>query len=894
MSIKKLNSIFRPKRIALIGASNDLNSVGGTTLKNLVVGGFNGVVYPVNPKREAVLGIQCYPNVYSLPKIPDLAVITTNAKLVPQLIRECGEVGINGIIIMSAGFREIGEEGKKQEDIIMEEISKFPDMRVIGPNCMGIIVPGLNMNVSFASEVPKKGHVAFISQSGALGASILDWAAEENIGFSNFVSIGNCMDVSFGDLIDYFGQDPRTKTIILYVESITHARHFMTAARAFARKKPIIVYKSGRFPESAAAAESHTGAMASEDSIYDAVFQRAGLARVYNIGDIFDFTDLIARKHIPKGRNLAIITNAGGPGVMATDSLIANRGKCVDLSEETIQRLNEILPSFWSHGNPVDIIGDALPQRYLEATKIVIDDPKVDAILVILTPQAMTKPTETAREIAKLSENTIKPIMAAWLGGKRVREAISVFNDSGIAVYPTPEQAIRAFMTLVEYSRNINSLFETPQELPVSFAYDREKLREEFNKTTFTNKHILSESESKELLDIYGIPTTKPILAKTENEAVKFAEEIGFPVVLKIESPDIIHKFDIGGISLNIKDKNQVQKSYNKILTSISEKNPKAKLQGITVQPMVNTKNGIELILGIKKDAVFGTVILIGMGGIGAEVFKDNVLGFPPLTETLARQMIKKLKIFPLLKGYRGEKSKNIDKLIEVLIRISYLAADYPEIEELDINPILVTDKDVIALDGRVVIDQEIVDKGVEPYSHLLLHPYPEKYITSRKLSNGTDVILRPIRPEDEPMWLELLGSCSKESIYSRFRSNFHFDAHEVATEFCFIDYLREIAIVAEVNVDGSRKLIGVGRLITDFDHESVEYAILITDAWQKKDLGRILTDYCLEIAKNWGLKKIIAETTADNKAMLSVFRKLGFSIHFEVGGSVHVTKDLL
>ena len=894
MSIKKLNNIFNPKRIALIGASNDLNSVGGTTLKNLVGGGFNGVVYPVNPKREAVLGIQCYPNVYSLPKIPDLAVITTNAKLVPQLIRECGEVGINGIIIMSAGFREIGEEGKKQENIIMEEISKFPDMRVIGPNCMGIIVPGLNMNVSFASEMPKKGHVAFISQSGALGASILDWAAEENIGFSNFVSIGNCMDVSFGDLIDYFGQDPRTKTIILYVESITHARHFMTAARAFARKKPIIVYKSGRFPESAAAAESHTGAIASEDSIYDAVFQRAGLARVYNIGDIFDFTDLISRKHIPKGRNLAIITNAGGPGVMATDSLIANRGKCVDLSEETIQKLNEILPSFWSHGNPVDIIGDALPQRYLEATKIVIDDPKVDAILVILTPQAMTRPTETAREIAKLSENTIKPIMAAWLGGKRVREAISVFNDSGIAVYPTPEQAIRAFMTLVEYSRNINSLFETPQELPVSFAYDREKLREEFNKTTFKNKHILSESESKELLEIYGIFTTKPILAKTENEAVKLAEEIGFPVVLKIESPDIIQKFVIGGISLNIKDENQVRKSYNKILTSISEKNPNAKLEGITVQPMVNTKKGIELILGIKKDPVFGTVIMIGMGGIGAEVFKDNVLGFPPLTETLARQMIKKLKIFPLLKGYRGEKSKNIDKLIEVLIRISYLAADYPEIEELDINPILVTDKDVIALDGRVVIDQRIAKKGVEPYSHLLLHPYPEKYITSGKLSDGTNVILRPIKPEDEPMWLELLGSCSKESIYSRFRSNFHFDAHEVATEFCFIDYLREIAIVAEVNVNGNRKLIGVGRLITDFDHESVEYAILITDAWQKKDLGRILTKYCLEIAKNWDLKKIIAETTSDNKAMLAVFRKLDFSLHFEAGGSVHITKDIV
>ena len=458
MAIKKLDSIFKPKRIALIGVSNNPDSVGGITLRNLVGGGFNGVVYPVNPKREAVFGIPCYPDVKSLPKAPDLAVIMTAAKFVPQLVKDCGEAGINGLIIMSAGFKESGEEGKALEAQVKAEKAKFPDMRVIGPNCLGILVPGLNMNVSFADGMPKKGHVAFISQSGALCTSVLDWAYESNIGFSHFVSIGNSMDVSFGDLIDYFGQDPTTKSIVLYVESIQNARTFMSAARAFSREKPIIVYKSGRFPESAAAAASHTGAMASEDSIYDAVFHRAGLARVFDFGNIFDFTDLVGRKRIPKGNRLAIVTNAGGPGVMATDSLISLGGKLVKLSEETMQKLNDYLPPFWSHGNPIDVLGDATPERFAKSTEIVLEDENVDAVLVLLTPQAMTDPTATAEAIAKMASNTTKTIMAAWLGGASMREGTQIFNNAGIASYGTPEQAIRAFMTLSDYSQNLEDV----------------------------------------------------------------------------------------------------------------------------------------------------------------------------------------------------------------------------------------------------------------------------------------------------------------------------------------------------------------------------------------------------------------------------------------------------
>ena len=894
MAIKKLDSIFRPKRIALVGVSNTPDSVGGITLRNLVGGGFNGVVYPVNPRREAVFGIPCYPDVKSLPKTPDLAVIMTAAETVPQLVRDCGEAGIHGVIIMSAGFKEIGDNGKKLEEQVKAEKARFPDMRIVGPNCLGILVPGLNMNVSFAQTMPKKGHVAFISQSGALCTSVLDWAYESNIGFSNFVSIGNSMDVSFGDLIDYFGQDPNTKSIVLYVESIANARTFMSAARAFSREKPIIVYKSGRYPESAAAAASHTGAMASEDSVYDAVFRRAGLARVFEFGNIFDFTDLVGRKRIPKGNRLAIVTNAGGPGVMATDSLLSMGGSLVKLTEETMQKLNDYLPSFWSHGNPVDVLGDATPERFAKAAEIVLGDKEVDAVLVLLTPQAMTDPTATAQAIANMSKNTTKSIMTSWLGGAAMHEGIQILNQNGISNYPAPEQAIRAFMTLSDYSENQQILYETPREVPVSFQYDRNVLRQKYLTQVFPKAKVLNEDDSKMLVNDYGIDTTHPTPAANEDEAVKIAGEKGYPVVLKIYSPDIIHKSDVGGVALNIENEEMVRATFRNMVKTAAEKRPEAKIEGVTVQKMVDTRDGIELIVGTKKDPVFGTVMLVGMGGTTAELFKDQRLEFPPLNEHLARQMLKSLKLYPLLKGWRGDAPKNIDKLIEVLIRMSYLAADYPEIEELDINPLIVTPEDVIALDARIVVDEELLTNPVKEYSHLIMRPYPESLIKEATLRDGTPITLRPIRPEDEPMWLELLGSCSKESIYHRFRYDFYFDSHEVASQFCFIDYDREIAIVAEhEKEDGNKELIGVGRLIADPDVEIMEYAVLITDKWQKKELGLTLTSYCLEIAKARDIKKLAAETTRDNKPMISVFRKLNFKIRFNEDTTVSVNKDM-
>jgi acetyltransferase len=893
MAIKKLDSIFKPKRIALIGVSNKPDSVGGITLRNLVGGGYNGVVYPVNPKREAVFGIPCYPDVKSLPKIPDLAVIMTPAKTVSQVVRECGEFGIHGIIIMSAGFKEAGKEGKNLEAQVKAEKAKFPDMRIIGPNCLGILVPGLSMNASFANGMPEKGHVAFISQSGALCTSVLDWAYESHIGFSYFVSIGNSMDVNFGDLIDYFGQDPNTKSIVLYVESLSYARNFMSAARAFSREKPIIVYKSGRFPESAAAAASHTGAMASEDSIYDAIFRRAGLARVYEFGNIFDFTDLVGRRRIPKGNRLAIVTNAGGPGVMATDSLIAQGGKLVKLSKETMQKLNDYLPPFWSHGNPIDVLGDATPERFARATEIVLEDKNVDAVLVLLTPQAMTAPTATAEAIARMATRTNKAIMTAWLGGASMRDGIQVFNQAGLSSYPTPEQAIGAFMTLADYSKNQEMLYETPKEVPVSFQYDRNMLREKYINEVFPKAKILNEDDSKMLVNDYGIDTTHPFPAATEDEAVRIAEQKGYPVVLKIYSPDITHKSDVGGVALNIMDEEMVRATFRIMVKTAAQKRPDARIEGVTVQRMVDPKDAVELIIGIKKDPDFGTVMLVGMGGTTAELFKDKRLEFPPLNERLARQMLESLQIYPLLEGYRGAPPKNINKLVEVLIRMSYLAADYPEIKELDINPLIVSPKDIIALDARIVVDEEVLEHPVKDYSHLILRPYPESLFKTATAKDGSKVFLRPIKPEDEPMWLELLASCSKESIYHRFRYDFYFDSHEVATQFCFIDYDREIAIVAEIEEEGKRKIIGVGRLIADPDVEVMEYAILITDTWQKKELGFIITEYCMEIAKMRDVKKLVAETTRDNKPMISVFKKLNFKIRFNEDTTVSVSKDL-
>jgi len=894
MSVRNLDKIFKPKRIAVIGASERPDSVGYTVLRNLITAGFGGVVYPVNPRRESIHGIQAHPNVASLPKTPDLAVVTIPAPIVPQIVRECGEAGILGLVILTAGFREAGEEGKRAELELKELAHQYPGMRIIGPNCLGIIVPSIGLNATFAAAFPRPGNVAFLSQSGALCTSVLDWAIQEGIGFSNFVSIGNTLDVNMGHLIDYFGQDENTDSIIIYAESIADARRFMSASRAFARNKPIVAYKAGRFAESAAAAASHTGAMAGEDSIYDAAFERAGIVRVYDIDDMFECAELLARQRVPKGPRLAIVTNAGGPGVMATDTLMARHGVLAKLSDETMNKLNELLPPFWSRGNPVDVLGDGSPERYAKATEIVLSDRGVDAALVILAPQAMTSPTETAKTVSEVLRTTKKPVLAAWMGGQAVAEGIQLLNDEGVPTYSSPERAVNAFMYLVSYARNIETLYETPREIPVSFALDRGKLRDLFDTIMLSGADVLSETFSKALLDAYEIPTTRPVPARSAQEAVQAARRLGHPVVLKVMSPEITHKTDVGGVMVNLRDDEEVRTAYQKIVDSATQKRPDATIEGVTVQPMVQVKHAFEMILGAKKDPIFGSIIMVGSGGVAAELYKDSQLGLPPLNERLARRMLESLKCWPILKGYRGKQGMNVDKLIEVLMRLSYLVADYPEIEELDINPLLVTPDDVIALDARVIINREVAEQPHKPFANLAIPPYPEHYVRKTKMRDGAPMVMRPIKPEDEPMWHEMLAACSPESIRGRFSHLIKGTTHTMATRYCFNDYDREIGIVAEIGDNDERKLIGVGRLVADPDHHTAEYAVLVADQWQNQGVGGQLTEYCLHIAEDWGLQRVTGITTASNARMIRLFNRFGFDIERDgEDDGIVVNKDL-
>lgn len=899
VSVRNLDKIFKPQRIAVIGASEVRSKVGWTVLRNLIGAGFGGVVYPINAKREAVQGIQAHPHVSALPNRVDLAIICTPASTVPGLIRECGEAGIMGIVILSAGFRETGPAGQVLENQIREEWRRFDGMRIIGPNCLGIIAPHVRLNASFAADAPQAGHIALISQSGALCTSLLDWAAKQNVGFSYFVSIGNMLDVGFGDLIDYFGEDPATKSAILYVESVTEARGFMSAARAFSRTKPLVAYKAGRFAESAHAAASHTGAMAGEDAVCDAAFQRAGIERVYEMGEMFDCAELLARQKPPRGARLAIITNAGGPGVMATDTLISLSGRLAPLGEATINRLNEFLPPSWSHGNPVDVLGDASPDRYTRAVQVVFDDDKVDAVLLILTPQAMTDPTATAAKVAEAAVLAPKPLLAAWIGGRRIQEGNRILTATGIPTYSTPEGAVNAFMHLVSYARNLETLYETPRDVPGSVSLDLAGLRLRFadmwRAGAVTGPDILSESDSKSLLDAYGISVTRSVPAHTVDDAARIARDIGFPVVLKVLSLQITHKTDVGGVSLNIRTEEGLRIAFAEIVKSAAVKMPSADIQGVTVQRMMHLPDGVELIAGMKKDPTFGAVLMVGAGGVTAELYNDRSLGLPPLNERLARRMLESLKSWPLLTGFRGKPPMNIDRLVEALIRLSYLVAHNPEIRELDVNPLFVTPDAAIALDARVVIDRSIVGHEFRPYAHLAIRPYPEEFVRSDTLADGKPVTLRPIRPEDEPLWFDLVSNCSPESLHARFRYLFKQPTHDMAARFCFLDYDRELAIMAEIEENGRRRFIGVGRIVADPNHEAAEFALLVADAWQNCGLGLKLTDHCLDIARSWGIRRIIAETSLDNPRMIAIFEQRGFRIDRSLkDGVVVVERNLV
>jgi acetyltransferase len=611
---------------------------------------------------------------------------------------------------------------------------------------------------------------------------------------------------------------------------------------------------------------------------------------VFDVDDLFDCAELLARHRTPKGPRLAIVTNAGGPGVMATDALLDRQGKLAELSKDTINHLSRQLPPAWSHGNPVDVLGDATPQRFTAAVETVLADSGVDGVLVVLSPQAMTDPTGAARAVIDSAQHSRKPVLAAWMGGKKVHEGIQLFNEAGIPTYSSPEKGVRAFMHLVSYGRNRETLYETPREVPMEFPLDRAKLRAVFDTILSEGHDVLTESTSKALLEAYEIPVSKTYAARSKEDAVEYANRIGYPVALKVFSPDITHKTDVGGVVLDLASADDVSRTFDRIVARAKEHRADAHIEGVTVQRMMVAPSGRELIVGAKRDPVFGAVMLVGAGGTTAELYQDRALELPPLSEHLARRMVESLRSWPLLQGYRGHPGVNVDRLIEVLMRLSYLVADYPEIVELDVNPLLVTPEDAIALDARIVLDHDTVLHPVRPYSHLAIRPYPEEFTKQAKLKDGTPVLFRPIKPEDEPMWHTLLATCSPESIRLRFRYMFKATTHEMATRFCFLDYDREIAIVAEIKVDDERKLIGVGRVVADADHRDAEYAVLVGDPWQQLGLGSMLTEYCLDVCKLWGIQTVVAEVASENTRMLEIFRHH----HFESDRSVSADSVLL
>jgi acetyltransferase len=877
-----LDPIFSPRSVALVGASERAGSVGRNVLWNLLSSPFGGTLYPVNPKRPNVLGIKSYSSLADLPEIPDLVVVTTPAESVPTLMKEAVDLGIPGGIVISAGFKEIGPRGKQLEDEIMQTIRGR--MRIIGPNCLGVMNPLKGLNATFASTIARPGNVAFISQSGALCTAVLDWSIKENVGFSSFVSIGSMLDVNWGDLIDYFGNDPRTQSIIIYMESIGDARAFLSAAREVSLTKPIIVIKAGRTAEAAKAAASHTGSLTGSDDVLDAAFRRVGVLRVNSIADIFYMSEVLAKQPRPRGNRLAIVTNAGGPGVLATDALIQGGGELAEVSSETMEALNKILPAAWSHNNPLDILGDAEPERYAKSLEIAAKDPSIDGLLVIMTPQGMTNPTQIAEHLKPYAKGLGKPVLASWMGGNTVAAGEEILNQCGIPSFAFPDTAVRAFNYMWKYAYNLKGIYETPVLGASGTEPDREKAKGIVDAVKKSGRTILTEYESKKLLEAYGIPTTTTEIAVTEADAVKWAEKIGFPVVLKLYSLTITHKTDVGGVILNLRDGDAVRKAFNQIKTAVTEKVGAEHFQGVTVQPMAKL-DGYEIILGASIDPQFGPVLLFGTGGQLVEVFKDKALALPPLNTTLARRMMEQTKIYKALKGVRGRKPVDLAAVEELLVRFSELVVENPWIKEVDINPLLASPERLLALDARVVLHDAALREEDLPKS--AIRPYPEKYVSEWKMKDGKVVTIRPIRPEDEPIMTDFHTKLSERTVYLRYFQPLKLSqrtAHERLTRICFNDYDREMALVVESKKpDGTCEILAVGRLSKQHGRNEAELAALVRDEFQGKGLGTELYRRLLEVAKDERIAKVVSTMLGENREMRRVCEKLGFTTKEEL-----------
>ncbi|WP_449245210.1 bifunctional acetate--CoA ligase family protein/GNAT family N-acetyltransferase [Desulfobacca acetoxidans] len=868
-----LDTFFKPQSIAVVGASPKENSIGRTLVENLQKDGFPGNIYPINPKHKEILGIPVFPSIAAVPADIDLAIVAVPIKGVADVMRECGQAKVSGAIIISAGGKEVGEEGEKIEADIHAAAQAY-GIRYLGPNCMGILCPRSRLNASFAAHSVRPGSVALLSQSGAICSVILDLAESQNIGFSHFVSIGSMADLDFAEMIDYLGNDDQVRSILIYMENLVHHRKFMSAARSVSRVKPIIVVKSGRSEAAARAATSHTGALAGNDAAYNAAFQRAGIIRVDTIAQLFDCAEAMARTNRPLGGNLAIITNAGGLGVMAVDACSKWKREPAVLSPETVALLDKGLPPYWSRSNPIDILGDAPPERYLTAVRGVMAAPEVSGVLALLSPQAMTDPTAVAQTLIPEIKKQAKPFFAVWMGGQDVAAGIKLLNEAEIPTFGTPEEAVDTFMQMYSYTRNLELLQETPPRLSADLKVNTKPARTFIDECFKRQTLLLTEVEAKAILSTYGLPVNPTVTVSSAAAAAAAAKKLGFPVVVKIHSPEISHKSDVDGVRTFLKTEEEVAAAFEEIVNRSRAAKPGARIFGVTVQTQVE-KSTLELILGAKKDPQFGPLLLFGLGGIHTEVLQEAAVDLPPLNLLLARRLMERTRIYKILKGYRNIPSANLELLEEVLVRLSQLVTDFPEIAELDINPLLISNGRPVCVDARILLEPS----PVRAPRHLIIAPYPNQYESDWLLEDGTPVLLRPMKPEDESLVSEFLSNCSEDSIYFRYFQHIKKWTHEMLIRFTQNDYDRELGLMAVGQPPGPEVMLGVSRLVMASDRSTAEFAVIVADPWQGKGLGEKLLERIIEIARDNEVSKLYSEVLAANLPMLGLVEKLGFTI---------------
>jgi acetyltransferase len=891
MTIRNLDAIFRARSVALVGASTRASSVGLVTLQNLLSAGFGGPIMPVNPKYQEIGELPCYADVVSLPVTPDLAVICTPPETIPELISQLGDRGTKGAIIITAGFRELGsEQGLRLERAALEAGRPYL-MRIIGPNCVGVLSTPTNLNASFAPGNALKGGVAFVTQSGAMVTTVLDWATARGIGFSHLVSLGDMADVDFGDMLDYLTGDPDTKAILLYIEAITSARKFMSAARAASRLKPVIAIKAGRHEAAAKAAASHTGALAGIDAVYDAAFRRAGILRVKTLDELFDAVETVAAAPEFSGEGLTVLTNGGGIGVLATDGLIDEGGKLTALAPETVAKLDVVLPRTWSRSNPVDIIGDATGQRYSDALSILLDAPETNAVLVINCPTAIASGVEAARAVIDTVARKRKRVLTNWLGSGSAYEARRLFSDARIPTFETPEDAIKGFMHLVRYRRGQDIIMEVPSSAESEFVPDVAEARALVGTAIAAGQSWLPQIAVHELLKCYGITTPRLKLVASATDAAAAAREFGAPVALKIVSPDILHKSDVGGVALDLESSDAVHQAATAMRQKLQTKAPTARFAGFIVQEMIRKPSAHELILGMAVDRQFGPFLLFGQGGTAVEVINDKSLALPPLNRTLARELMAQTRVYRQLQGYRDRRPAALDDIVMVAVRLSQLVSDLDEIMEVDINPLLVDENGAIALDARI---RAQASEAALHGGRLSILPYPRELERIESITGFDSAVLRPIRPDDAPALEDLLARSTPEDTRLRFFAPLRKLAPRQLARMTQIDYDREMAFVLMARSGASTpELIGVVHLIGDPDNERAEFAILVRSDLHRRGIGRLLMTRLIEYAKVRGLSELLGHVLRENTSMLGLCKDLGLSVSASPDAFYTVRVDL-